>query len=234
MEISCTRCHQTVEADDCYCATCGLPQLVYAADPSSGLTQPENWNEAVRDAGSVNWKPALRAALMLAVPAGLLSSVASPMAFMGLFWMAAAAAWTVVLYLRSQRPSWITIGAGARIGLVTGLLGSWLAFGASGGSLFVERFVLHQSSQIDELYKTSFFEPFQQKFQQSISSMDPSDAAQAQPQWAQLQAWLASPEGHAGMWAWGFAFNSAFLLFFAIAGGALGARILARTRRPEV
>jgi hypothetical protein len=153
---------------------------------------------------------------------------------MGLFWMAAAAAWTVVLYLRSQRPAWITIGAGARIGLVTGLLGSWLAFGASGGTLFVERFVLHQSSQIDELYKTSFFEPFQQKFQQSISSMDPSDAAQAQPQWAQLQAWLGSPEGHAGMWAWGFAFNSAFLLFFAIAGGALGARILARTRRSEV
>lgn len=234
MELTCTRCHQTVEADNCYCATCGLPQLVYSADPSTGLAQPEHWNEAVRDAASVDWKPALRNALMLAVPAGLLSSVASPMAFMGLFWMAAAAGCTVMLYMRSQRPAWITIGAGARIGLVTGLLGSWLAFGASGGSLFVERFVLHQSSQIDDLYQSSFLEPFQQKFQQSISSMEAADAAQAQPQWAQLQTWLISPEGHAGMWAWGFAFNSAFLLFFAIAGGALGARILARTRRPEV
>jgi hypothetical protein len=234
MELTCTRCHQTVDADNCYCATCGLPQLVYSADPSTGLAQPEHWNEAVRDAASVDWKPALRAALMLAVPAGLLSSVASPMAFMGLFWMAAAAGCAVMLYLRSQRPAWITIGAGARIGLVTGLLGSWLAFGASGGSLFVERFVLHQSSQIDDLYQSSFLEPFQQKFQQSISSMEAADAAQAQPQWAQLQTWLISPEGHAGMWAWGFAFNSAFLLFFAIAGGALGARILARTRRPEV
>jgi hypothetical protein len=234
MEITCTRCHQTVDADSCYCPTCGLPQLVYSADPASGQAQPERWNEAVRDAASIDWKPALRAALMLAVPAGLLSSVASPMAFMGLFWMAAAAGWTVVLYVRSQRPAWITIGAGARIGLVTGLIGGWLAFGASGGALFVERFVLHQSSQIDELYRTSFFEPIQQKFQQSIASMAPADAATAQPQWTQLQAWLLSPEGHAGMWAWGFVFNSAILLFFAVAGGALGARILARTRRPEV
>jgi hypothetical protein len=234
MEITCTRCHQAIEVDSCYCPTCGLPQLVYSADPSSGLAQPERWNEAVRDAASIDWKPALRAALMLAVPAGLLSSVASPIAFMGLFWMSAAAAWAVVLYVRSQRPAWITIGAGARIGLVTGLLGGWLAFGASGGAFFLERFVLHQSSQIDDLYQTSFFQPFQQAFQQSISSMEPSDAAQVRPVWVQVQSWLSSPEGHAGIWAWGFAFNSALLLFFAVAGGALGARILARTRRPEV
>lgn len=234
MEITCTRCHQAVEADNCYCPTCGLPQLVYSADPSSALAQPDRWNEAVRDAASIDWKAALKGALMLAVPAGLLSSVASPMAFMGLFWMAAAAAWTVVLYVRSQRPAWITIGAGARIGLVTGLLGGWLAFGASGGAFFVERFVLHQSGQIDDLYQTSILEPFRQKFEQSLSSMEPSDAAQVRPEWVQIQNWLSSPEGHAGVWASGFAFNSAFLLFFAVAGGALGARVLARTRRREV
>jgi len=234
MEITCTRCHQAVEADSCYCPTCGLPQLLYSADPSSGLAQPERWNETVRDAGSIDWKTALRAALMLAVPAGLLSSVASPMAFMGLFWMSAAAAWAVVLYVRSQRPAWITIGAGARIGLVTGLLGGWLAFGASGGAFFVKRFVLHQSSQIDDLYQTSIFEPLRQNTQQSIASMEPSDAAQFRPVWAQIQSWLLSPEGHAGVWAWGFALNSTLLLFFAVAGGALGARILARTRRSEV
>ena len=234
MEITCTRCHQTVEADSCYCPTCGLPQLLYAADPSSGMAQPERWNEAVRDAGSVDWKTALRVSLMFAIPAGLLSSVRSPVGFLGLFWMAAAAAWTVTLYMKSQRAPWITIGEGARIGLVTGLLGGWMAFGASGGALFVERFVLHQSGQIDELYQTSFYQPFQEKFQQSLASMEPADAAQAQPQWAQLQTWLSSPEGHAGMWAWGFAFNSTFLLFFAVAGGAIGARILARTRRPEI
>ena len=236
MEITCTRCHQTVDADSCYCATCGLPQLVYSADPSSGLAQPERWNEPVRDAASIDWKPALRAALMLAVPAGLLSSVRSPVAFMGLFWMAAAAGWAVVLYVRSQRPAWITIGAGARIGLVTGLLGGWLAFSASGGALFVERFAFHQSSQIDSEWNSEMTLN-QELTQQLTSGIAPSDAADAQSAKAEMKAlydFTLSPEGHAGWEAFLLARNSLLLLAIAVAGGALGARILARTRRPEV
>jgi hypothetical protein len=45
---------------------------------------------------------------------------------------------------------------------------------------------------------------------------------------------MLSPEGHAGIEAFGFAANAFFLLFFAAAGGALGARLLARSRQPEV
>ena len=86
----------------------------------------------------VDWKPAMRSALLLAVPAGLLSSGLSPVGFFGLFWMAAASAWAVALYVRGQAPAWVTIGAGARIGLVTGLLAAWLAFTVSGSVLFVE------------------------------------------------------------------------------------------------
>jgi len=67
-----------------------------------------------------------------------------------------------------------------------------------------------------------------------LAGMEPPDAAQAQAQLAQIQAWMQSPEGHAGFWAFGLAFNSLFLLFFAAAGGALGARLLARTPKPEV
>jgi hypothetical protein len=234
MEVTCARCHQAVQADSCYCPACGLPQLVYSAEAVPGQAPPERWTEAVRDASTIDWKAALRAALMLAVPAGLLSSMVSPMGFLGLFWMAAAAAGAVTLYMRSQRPAWITLGAGARIGLVTGLLGGWMAFGISGGALFVERFVLHQPTQIDGLYKTLFLDTFQERAQQSIAGMAPSDAAQVQAQLTQIQAWMLSPEGHAGIWAFGFAFNSAFLLFFAVVGGVLGARMLARNRRPEV
>src|ERR1700733_3888890 len=136
MEITCHRCHQTVQVEDCFCPACGLPQLVYTADPASGQAQAERWTEAARDASMVEWKPAMRFALLLAVPAGLLSSGLSPLGLFGLFWMAAAAAWAVVLYVRGQGPAWITIGAGARIGLVTGLLAAWLAFSISGGTLF--------------------------------------------------------------------------------------------------
>jgi hypothetical protein len=234
MEITCNRCHQTVQPEDCYCPNCGLPQLVYAADGSPEQTQPEIWEKAVRDAGTIDWKPALRAALLMAIPAGLLSSGASPAGRLGLLWMASAAAWAVVIYMRSQKPAWITLGAGARIGLVTGLLGSWLAFGVSGGALFVERFLLHQGGQIDAEYSSIFVGKFQQTVQQSLAGMGPADAAKAQAVYAGMLSWIMSPEGHAAMWAGSLAFSSLFLLLFAVCGGALGARIQARRRRPVV
>jgi hypothetical protein len=233
MDNTCHRCHQTVQAEDCFCPSCGLPQLVYTADPASGQEQAERWTEAARDASMVEWKPAMRVALLLAVPAGLLSSGLSPLGLFGLFWMGAAAAWAVVLYVRGQGPSWITIGAGARIGLVTGLLAGWLTFSISGGTLFVERFVLHQSSQIDSEWKNRV-DMSQQMTQQWASELEPADAAQAQSLRAQVQGWMLSPWGHAGIQVFSLAFNAVFLLFFAAVGGALGARLLARARRPEV
>jgi hypothetical protein len=45
---------------------------------------------------------------------------------------------------------------------------------------------------------------------------------------------MLSPWGHAGIEIFSLAFNAVFLLFFAAGGGALGARLLARARRPEV
>jgi len=233
MEKTCNRCHQTVQTESCYCPYCGLPQLLYATEDALGQAQPEHWNEAVRDASSVNWKPALRAALLMAIPAGLLSSEASPAGHLGLFWMATAAAWAVMIYVRGQKPAWVTLGAGARIGLVTGLLGGWLAFGVSSGTLFARRFFLHQSIQIDTVYTSLFVSKLQQTIQQSLAGMSTSDAAQAQPIFASMMACVLSPEGHAGMWAFSIAFTSFFLLLFAICGGILGTRIRPRIHPPE-
>ncbi|MGO9438050.1 MAG: hypothetical protein ACLPH3_01715 [Terracidiphilus sp.] len=233
MEITCKRCHQPVLAENCFCPTCGLPQLVYSADSGNGQAPADRWTEAVRDASMVEWKPAMRFALLLAVPAGLLSSGLSPVGFFGLFWMAAAAAWAVALYVRGQQaPAWITIGAGARIGLVTGLLAAWLAFSISGSVLFVERYVLHQSGQIDSEWK-SRVELSQQMTQNWAAGLEPADAAEAQALRSQVQAWMLSASGHAGIEVFSLTFNSVFLLFFAAGGGALGARLLARRRRPE-
>jgi hypothetical protein len=170
----------------------------------------------------------------MAIPAGLLSSEATPTGRFGLLWMATAAAWAVVIYMRNQKPAWITLGAGARIGLVTGLLGSWLAFGVSGGALFVERFIFHQGSQIDAEYSSIFISKFQQTAQQTVAGMGPTDAAQAQAVFTGMQTWIMSPEGHAAMWIGSLAFSSLFLLLFAVCGGALGARIQAHRRRPVV
>jgi hypothetical protein len=233
MEITCNRCRQTIQAENCYCPACGLPQLVYATEGGPGQSQPERWNEATRDAATIDWKPALRAALLMAVPAGVLSSAASQAGSLGLFWMATAAGLAVLLYMRSQRPAWITLGAGARIGLVTGLLGGWLAFGVSGGQLFVQRFVLHQSSQIDAEWKSSV-DLSQQALRQVASGMSQADAAQFQAEYDQIFSFMLKPEGHAGWMVFLLARNAAFLMLFAVAGGAMGARLLSRLRRPEI
>jgi hypothetical protein len=229
MEITCKRCHQTIQAENCYCPSCGLPQLLYANDIAPGQAEPERWNEVVRDASEVEWKPALRWCALLAVPAGLLCSGLSPLSGMGLFWMAMAAAWSVSLYMRSQHPAWITTGAGARIGLVTGLLGGWLAIGISGVALFVQRYLLHHASQMDADWKARV-EASQQMTLEMFSQMGMGNAAQMQAQ----KAWMLSPEGHAGMEVFGFIFSAAFFLLCAAAGGALGARMLAGRRKPEV
>ena len=225
MEILCNRCHQAIQAEDCYCPACGLPQLLYTADSDPGQAQPERWNEAVQDASIVNWKPALRAALILAIPAGLLCSMLSPVGIFGLLWMAVAAAWAVVLYVRSQRPAWITVGAGARIGLVTGMLGGWTAAATTGITLFVMRFFFHQSKVFDDFWQNLVSQQIAQQW---------ASAGVDAPTILFAKTWLLSPEGRAGSMLGAILFLVAALLLFAVAGGALGASILARTRRPEV
>lgn len=225
MDITCTRCHQTVQAENCYCPVCGLPQLVYSADNAQAQGQPDRWNEAVRDAGSVDWKLALRTALILAIPSGLLCSLLSPVSIFGLPLMAATGAWAVAIYVRSQRPAWITIGAGARIGLVTGVLGSWMAAATTGVSLFAMRFWFHQGSFYDNLW--------QNLVNQQLSQQWTSKGVDAQTI-DTMKAWLLPPEGRAGWLLAAMVMLTAALLLFAVAGGALGARLVARRRRPEI
>lgn len=223
MEILCTRCHQPVLADNLYCPTCGLPQLMYSADAIPGQISPERFNEPIRDASTIDWKRAMRLTLALALPAGVMCSLFSPVGLFGFFWMAMAASWTVALYLRSQRPAWITVGAGARIGLVTGLVGGWTAAATSGLTLFVMRFFLHKGSYLDDTWNSI-----------SDQAVEQWTSAGADAQLiAASKAWMLSPEGRAGSMLSAVLILTSLLVFFAIAGGALGARFQARARRPQ-
>ncbi|HEY1767019.1 MAG TPA: hypothetical protein VGG26_05165 [Terracidiphilus sp.] len=225
METTCNRCHQAVEDGICYCPVCGLPQLVYSAENAAGQGQPEKWTEVVRDAGSIEWKPALRYALTLAIPAGVLCSLLSPLNILALLVMAGTAAWVVTLYMRNRRPSWLTLGAGARIGLVTGVLGSWTAAAASGIALYAARYWFHSGKIFDDFWDTLV----NQQMSQQWASMG-VDAQTI----ALTKSWMLSPEGRAGGVLCAVGFLVAALLVFAVAGAALSARFLARTRRPQV
>jgi hypothetical protein len=223
MELTCSRCHQTVREGDCFCPVCGLPQLVYTGESSNGQGQADSWIGAARDASEVDWKPALRSALALAIPAGLFCSIPSAVGIFGLLLMGGTAAWVVALYMRSQRPAWITIGAGARIGLVTGVVGSWTSAAVTAVTLFAMRFWLHQGNVFD-----SFWQSVTQQMTQEWTTM----GVDAQTL-AILKNMLTSSEGRAG-WVLGtMTFVMMALLACATAGGALGARLLGRTRKPR-
>ena len=232
MDSVCSRCHKPLQGEDCYCPACGLPQLVFAADGSTDQASSEPWDKVVRDAGQIEWKPALRASLTVAVPAGLLCSELSALGGFA-FWMISAAALAVVLYVRSERPAWITAGAGARIGLATGMIAAWVTFAVSGATLFAQRYLLHQSAQMDTEWRTrvTMGQQLAAQFTSGLSGADPAQVKAAQEQ---FQAWMLSPEGHAGMEALRLAFDAGFLLLFAVLGGLLGARIIIRRTRPQV
>ena len=191
MEITCTRCHQAVQAENCYCPVCGLPQLAYSADGAAGPGQPERWTEVVRDAGSVDWKPALRSALMLAVPAGLLCSHAF-----------AGEHLRVALDGRNRR-----LGGGALYSQpATGVDHHWRGRAHRPGyrragrldrrcrlrhHAFAMRFWFHQGKFYDNLW--------QNLVNQQMSQQWTSMGVDAQTI-ALMKAWLLSPEGRAG-WA---------------------------------
>lgn len=233
METTCTRCHQAIPADGLYCPACGLPQLVYAGEDVFAPAQTGAWTDVIRDAGSVDWKQALRVVLLLAVPAGLLSSELSPVGIFGLFWIAVAAAWAVALYARRQRAAQrsfsVTIGAGARIGLATGIIAGWCTFAASSASLFVTRFLLHQGKDFDNLWKSRVADMSQQWQAVSAANPDPQAAAL----FKSLAAWFLSPEGKAASTLGGLVMLETLLLIVAVVGGAIGARMIAGSPRRQ-
>jgi hypothetical protein len=138
--------------------------------------------------------------------------------------MAASSVWVVKLYMRSQQPAWITIGAGARIGLVTGVVGGWTAVAMTGISLYALRYWLHRGNAIDNYW--------QNLVNQQISQQWTSMGVDAQTI-ALAKTWMLSPDGRAGWVLCAITFLMAALLLFAVGGGALGARLLGRRRSAE-
>ena len=224
MEITCHRCHQAVPAESCYCPSCGLPQLVYTSEGVEGPGEAERWTQAVRDAGSVEWKPALRVALLLALPAGLLFCALTPVGFLSFFWMVATSALTVALYSRRQRPAWVTLGAGARIGLVTGLLTGWLVLVIAAGTFFAARFFLHLGPAVDGWWRDFVNLRLDQQWQSS--GVD-------QPTISAAKSWLLSAEGRSGFLLALLAILEVMLLLCSAAGGALGAKMMIRGKNRE-
>lgn len=172
----------------------------------------------------------MKASLLLAIPAGLMC-LAPGGSVLNVLWLTGAAVWAVSLYSRRTRAVWLSSGVGARIGLVTGLIGSWMAICVHALSLWMVRFEFHEGGQIDSLWSSQIENWLQ--LEQHLLVQSGESSADVSSYIHMLRGFVSTPEARAGTLVGGYVLITGFLVLMAMAGGALGARFLTHPRRPR-
>ena len=220
MDSVCHHCGATLNASELFCPHCGAPQLRFEAAEQQAGDQPEGGMPVLRPGQLVEWKPAVHAALIVAVPVGLLSSLLD----FGVFWVLAGGFCAVALYQRkglliaNPRSGW-------RIGMLVGVLAAFFTTLADGLSMVFERYGLHRGASIDQRLIA-----LTQQMTDEMVRQNP-EAAQQIP-WF-IHFWL-SPDGHAAVVLFMSAFAAAMMIAFSLVGGMIGARVLGARRRLSI
>lgn len=221
MEQACHRCHAALNASDPFCAHCGAPQLLYEAPDES--TEPPGSLPAQRltnlNPNAVAWKEAVLSAVIVAIPAGLLSALLGFEALWGI-----AGGMAIVSIYRRRTATLLSSRMGWRVGTLVGLFAATIAAAANGIGLLVQRNVLHQGALLDQRFR----DIVQMNAKMCISVFGDSNPEMSAALANALHFWL-TPDGTAAIVlsnAIGLAIS---LLVFTAAGGALGARLTART-----
>jgi hypothetical protein len=223
MELVCHRCGEAVQEAAPFCPQCGAPQLRYEApDEPAPAATPVAQHFSGRSPDSVHWRAAIRAAAIIAVPAGLLSSRLGIQAIWAV-WLIVGGM-TVLSIYRRRTATLPTRRMGWRIGVVLGLFTAVVANAVDGISLVVQRFALHQGATLDQSYHQAV-ELSSKMYLDLFASSNPEMAAAI----TRAQHFWFTPSGAAAMILINAAGMAFFMLIFAAAGGALGARLGAKS-----
>jgi hypothetical protein len=204
-----------------FCPHCGAPQiyLVDHEQPTEVIESNTTGTVPPPPPRQVEWKTAIRCALLVAGVAAALSLVAarfelvSPLSSL---WTVSGSLITLALYQWRRPKAWMDAGIGARIGVMVGVvLVGCLAVAMAAGGL-VARYLLHNMAGFDA-----------QVTQQLHVQIE--HALAANPEAKSVQGYLYSPEFRTGMILTGFAMVSGILLVLSAVGGAVGGFL--RTRR---
>jgi hypothetical protein len=217
MHEHCHRCGGELPAKDGaspFCPHCGSPQIYLqdyeqqsgAVDASTtGAVPPPRPQQ-------VEWKTAIRCAVLVAVIAAGLSLVAARVQLMSALswlWTISGSIITLALYQRRRPLAWMDAGVGARIGVVVGLaLVACFAVAMGIGGL-VARYGLHSMAGVD----AQLTEILHTQFEKATAAM---------PQPPEVKRFWYSPEFRAGMMLAGFGMMAGFLLVLSTVGGAVG------------
>ncbi len=221
MALVCHRCSATLEPEAFYCSECGAPQIRYVADEGEaaqtipGITVNLQAGAAATST-SLSWKLAIQIAAVVGTGVGVLSAL---LAAGRVLWVAVGAGVARGIYQRRRPRTALGPRVGARVGALLGLIAATVAFAANSVLLVVQRYGLHQGSQID----TQLTAIVKQAAARA-ANMDPQA-----PVTTFTNFWL-SAEGRIGLILLTMAFLSALIMLFAIAGGVLGAQIYRSSR----
>ena len=222
MNLLCHRCGANLSASDMFCPNCGSPQLKFAqqeeGETAYGGGRPPG---APPRAQGISWKDAILAALLVAVPAGLLSAV-SVLSWGCCLWVVGGAVLAIVLYHRRAPGFLLETRSGVRIGAVAGLIAAYSSVIATAIWRVFARYVLHQGYAIDQFYDAVI--------QQSTALVKTNPDAEAQ--WRANVHFLMSPDGRAAYTLINAATTSVGIILFSAIGGALGVRLLAPRKTP--
>lgn len=217
MEPVCHRCGETLVPDEIFCPHCGAPQLRVEESESALNSQEGSVQQSIDSATDMmRWRAAVSAALLVAVPAAVLSDLLS----LGALWVFVGGYFVVSIYRRRTASS--TDGRiGWRIGALMGVMAATLWMAIEAISMLVERFVMHQGSTIDATLRKSVMA--------AIAKMNEQNPAIAhQYPWFE-HFWLSS-SGIATLYLSGISLLAISMVLFSALGGALGGRY--RSVRP--
>jgi hypothetical protein len=217
MHEYCHRCGGELPARDAaspFCPHCGSPQIfLQDYEQQSGASEADTTGAVPPPRPQqVEWKTAIRCAVLVAGIAAVLSLVAarvqlvSPLSWL---WTISGSIITLALYQRRRPLAWMDARVGARIGVVVGLaLVACLAVAMAIGGL-VARYGLHSMASVDAQLTELLHAQFEK-------------AAAITPQPPEMRRLWYSPEFRAGMMLAGFGMLAGFLLVLSTVGGAVG------------
>jgi len=217
MHEYCHRCGGELSAsvgESPFCPHCGSPQLYLQdyeeqTDGSDGATTGAPPPPSPQ---RVEWKTAIRCALLVAGVAAVLSVVSSRVQLvspLSWLWTISGSMITLAFYQKQKPLAWMDAGVGARIGVVVGLaLVTCLAVAMAVAGL-VARFGLHSMAGFDAELTQALHAQIEK-------------AAATTPEPPEVVRFLYSPEVRAGIMLAGFAMVSGVLLVLSTVGGALG------------
>jgi hypothetical protein len=211
VEHPCDQCNAPVEDGTAFCPHCGAAQIRVASEEvrgaGGGIEVPAPSTPV--SSGSIQWSQALpSAALAGLIAAGLMFI---PLGAFGVGMMSAGVL-AVLFYRRRSPGSTLSPGIGARLGLVSGVLG----FAIFAVFTAVEMLLFHSGGQL----RTALLEAVQQ------SALRTSD-----PQAQQFLSYLKSPPGLALVMVLGLVVMFLAFLIFSSLGGALAAALQRRKER---